>query len=187
MSLGGAPHRGRLPVSRLGTCIALGAAMLAGCTGDDFGDLRAFTEQAKRQAAQNARIEPLPDVQPYETYIYKAEERRDPFTPTTIGQEVPESTSESGIRPDPNRRKEALEQFPLDTLRMVGTLQRDSTQWAIINAPDKTIHRVTIGNYMGQNYGRIVDISEQSVEMIEIIPNGLGGWRERDTSVALSE
>ncbi len=70
---------------------------------------------------------------------------------------------------------------------MVGTLQRDSTQWAIINAPDKTIHRVTIGNYMGQNYGRIVDISEQSVEMIEIIPNGLGGWRERDTSVALSE
>jgi type IV pilus assembly protein PilP len=164
--------------------------LLTACDSGTHQDLVEFVNTTKQQARQTTSIEPLPDIKPYETYLYKAGAKRDPFTPTLVIDETTETATGDGIHPDPNRRKEALESYPLDSLRMVGTLQRDDQLWAIvkvINDPDAGIHRVVTGNYIGQNHGQIVRISEEQIELVEIIPNGLGGWRESETSIALSE
>lgn len=175
---------------RLAAIVGL-TALLSACDGSgSYGDLRQFVEQTRNSAAKTSSVEPLPDIKPYETYLYSAGIRRDPFTPSSAADEVPTDIASNGIRPDPNRRREALESYPLDSLRMVGTMNQEDRTWAIIqviNDPDGGIHRVNVGNYLGQNHGRIVAINEDQVDLIEIVPNGLGGWREREISVALSE
>lgn len=175
---------------RNGIILASAVFILSSCGGATHSDLRQFVAQTDQAAKKGSKIEPLPDIKPYETYLYKAEERRDPFTPSQSADEAPTATATSGIHPDPNRRREELESYPLDSLRMVGTMQQNDTTWAIIqviNDPDAGIHRISLGNYMGQNHGRVVAINEDKIDLIEIVPNGLGGWRERDSSVALSE
>lgn len=166
------------------------AGLLTACDNSTHQDLIKFVDSTKQQALRSTSVEPLPDIKPYETYLYKLGGKRDPFTPTLAVDDTTEIASVDGIHPDPNRRKEALESYPLDSLRMVGTLQRDDQLWAIIkviNNPDSGIHRIVTGNYIGQNHGQIVRISEEQVELVEIIPNGLGGWRESETTIALSE
>jgi len=168
---------------------AVSAALVA-CDSATHQDLQDFVSKTKAQALKTTSVEPLPDIKPYETFLYKVDSKRDPFTPTLVIDDAIETAGGDGIHPDPNRRKEALENYPLDSLRMVGTLQRDDQLWAIvkvINNPDSGIHRVVTGNYMGQNHGQIVRISDEQIELVEIIPNGLGGWRESETSIALSE
>jgi type IV pilus assembly protein PilP len=175
--------------SRTLLATALGG-LLTACGSGTHQDLVTFVNTTKQDAKRTTSIEPLPDIKPYETYLYKVGTKRDPFTPTLVIDEATEAATGEGVHPDPNRRKEALESYPLDSLRMVGTLQRGDQLWAIvkvINDPDAGIHRVVTGNYMGQNHGQIVRISEEKVELVEIIPNGLGGWRESETSIALSE
>ena len=93
----------------------------------------------------------------------------------------------SGISPVADRPQEPLEEFPLDSLRMVGTLERNEDSWALIKASDDTIHRIKPGNYIGQNHGKIISVNEYAVDLTEIIPDGMGGWMERHASVALSE
>ena len=164
--------------------------LLTACNSGTHQDLVGFVDKTKKQALRSTSIESLPDIKPYETYLYKTGDKRDPFTPTLVIDDATETATGDGIHPDPNRRKEALEGYPLDSLRMVGTLQRDEQLWAIvqvINNPDSGIHRVVTGNYVGQNHGQIVRISEEQIELVEIIPNGLGGWRESETTIALSE
>lgn len=178
-----------LTLMRLAVLSALGLT-LSGCGNSTHQDLQDFVGKTKSDAQKISRIDPLPDIQPYETYLYRADDRRDPFTNITVTDDIPVADTDDSIRPPTNHRKEALENFPLDSLRMIGTLQRDDTLWAIIkieNNPDGGIHRVVTGNYLGQNYGRIINVSEEKIDLIEIIPNGLGGWRERDASIALSE
>ncbi|MCK4744323.1 MAG: pilus assembly protein PilP [Sulfuriflexus sp.] len=164
--------------------------MLAACGSSAHQDLRNFTDKVKADAAKVTTIDALPDIQPYETYLYRSDERRDPFTNTVAADDETIASTDDSIRPPSNHRKEALEAFPLDSLRMVGTLQRDDTLWAIVkiqNNPDGGIHRIVTGNYLGQNYGRVINVSEEKINLIEVIPNGLGGWREREASIALSE
>jgi type IV pilus assembly protein PilP len=166
------------------------SSLLTACGDNTHQDLIAFVDNTKQKALRSTSVEPLPDIKPYETYLYKVDGKRNPFTPTLVIDETTEIATGDGIHPDPNRRKEALESYPLDSLRMVGTLQRGEQLWAIIkviNNPDSGIHRIITGNYIGQNHGQIVRISEEQVELVEIIPNGLGGWRESETSIALSE
>jgi len=166
-------------------CLALSA-----CGGSTHQDLRDFTSKVKSDAAKVTRIDALPDIQPYETYLYRADERRDPFTDTVATDDTTVAVTDDSIRPPTNHRKEALEAFPLDSLRMIGTLQRADKLWAIVkiqNNPDGGIHRIVTGNYLGQNYGRVINVSEEQINLIEVIPNGLGGWREREASIALSE
>ena len=175
--------------SRALLVVAIGG-LLTACGDNTHQDLIEFVDNTKQQAQRTSSVEPLPDIKPYETYLYKVGDKRDPFTPTLVIDETTETATGDGIHPDPNRRKEALESYPLDSLRMVGTLQRGEQLWAIIkviNDPDSGIHRIVTGNYIGQNHGQIVRISEEQVELVEIIPNGLGGWRESETSIALSE
>jgi len=164
--------------------------MLTACGSSTHQDLRDFTAKVKKDAAKVTRIDPLPDIQPYETYLYKTNERRDPFTNTVVTDDAEVAETDDRIKPPTNHRKEALEAFPLDSLRMIGTLQRDDKLWAIVkvtNNPDSGIHRIVTGNYLGQNYGRVINVSEEQINLIEVIPNGLGGWREREASIALSE
>jgi len=164
--------------------------VLTACGSNTHQDLRAYTAKVKADAAKVSRIDALPDIQPYETFLYKSDDRRDPFTQTLITDDAAIATTDSSIKPPTNHRKEALEAFPLDSLRMIGTLKRDERLWAIVkvqNNPDSGIHRIIAGNYLGQNYGRVISVSEEQINLIEVIPNGLGGWREREASIALSE
>ncbi len=160
-------------------------AGLSGCAGQKMDDLQAFI--ASEKAKQSASVEPLPEIKPYTTFLYSAADLRDPFTPTTFTQPLSVAVPGGGISPDFNRPREALEAYPLDSLRMVGTLERDQQRAALIRARDGTIHRVKAGNYMGQNHGKIISVAEDKIELTEIVPNGQGGWLERQASVALSE
>lgn len=158
--------------------------LFTGCS-RDMQDLRDWVAEMNRRPA--AQIEPLPQVQPYETFTYAADDRRSPFVPdSSIRQQVANAAS-GGLQPDFERPREFLEEFPLDTLRMVGTINMQDEMYGLILSTDGSVHRVRIGQYLGQNHGRITDISETSIELIEIIPDGTGGWAERRAAVALSE
>jgi type IV pilus assembly protein PilP len=163
------------------------AGMIAACSNNPTSDLKTYVEQVKNQ--QKASIEPLPEFEPFQSFTYQANELRDPFTqpvfshpPAAVAQ-----TGGSGIKPDFDRPTEPLEEYPLDSLRMVGTMERGQETWALILDKDDAIHRVQPGNYMGQNHGKITRITELAVELTEIIPDGLGGWMERQASIAISE
>ncbi|HID44970.1 MAG TPA: pilus assembly protein PilP [Chromatiaceae bacterium] len=159
--------------------------LLAGCANQDMGDLRQFVDEVK--ARPSTPIEPIPQIKQAETYLYVGGNRRNPFVPTEDGTEVMVSADTTGPRPDPNRRKEELESFPLDALKMVGTLDQKNAVWALVQSPEGTIHRVKSGNYLGQNDGRIVSIEEEKINVLELIPNGSGGYLERQASLALGE
>jgi len=157
--------------------------MLGACGSQQHSDLDAYVEDVKRKT--KGRIEPLPEVKTYESEVYDAAELRDPFTP--YSEEPSEELSVPGPVPDTNRKREALEAFPLDSLAFVGHLERDGTLWGLVQAPDDSIYRVSVGNHLGKNYGEILDISESNITLKEIIPNGSGGWVEREASLALTE
>lgn len=176
------PHKAALAISA-----GLLTGLLTACGGTNTEDLRSYVEDVKAQ--QHPHIEPLPEFKPYETHLYEASADRDPFTPPVYAAPKSEvaKAGGSGIAPDFNRPREPLESEPLDSLRMVGTLERDGNSWALVRMSDSTIHRVKPGNYVGQNYGKIIGISESEVDVTEIVPDGLGGWTERQASLALSE
>ena len=162
--------------------LMLGACGLAAC-GGDMDDLDQYINEIK--AKPGGRIEPLPEITPYEvfTYIADAEGLRSPFVPDT-----PQASGVSGgVRPNPDRSREYLESFPLDTLGMVGTLDINNSYYGLIQTADGLIHRVIPGNYMGQNDGRITEISESEILLVEIISDGIGGYIERDAAISLSD
>lgn len=168
------------------TLIGLACLVIAGCSSKD-AELKAWMDQVR--AEEKVTIEPLPVLKPYEPFVYKREDLKDPFLDTLTEQKAENVADASlgGVRPDLNRRKEALEAYPLDALRMVGTLARGDSLWALIQAPDQTISRVAVGNYLGENYGRITAVADTRVNLVEIIPNGTGGWLERPAAVEIVE
>ena len=167
-----------------GLVLVVAALGLAACGGDN-DDLDQYINEVK--ARPGGRIEPLPEITPYEvfTYIADAEGVRSPFVPDT--PQAATTGAGGGIRPDADRSREFLEGFPLDTLRMVGTLNIGGTTYGLVQTSDGLIHRVVPGNYMGQNDGRINQISESEIELIEIISDGIGGYIERDAAISLSD
>jgi len=146
-------------------------------------DLQQFVNQTL--ATPPGRVEPIPEFEPYQKFEYTMQHLRDPFEPSDFRPEPEEVASTSGIRPDIDRPREPLEDFPLDTLRMKGTVTKEGLKWALIFAPDNTIHRVIEGQYLGQNFGRVTGVSDEKVELIEIIPDGLGGYLERAAALGL--
>lgn len=167
-----------------------GAALLLGLTacGDRMGDLRQYANEVK--ARKGGHIEPLPQIKPFETYTYADQDDRSPFTPSlqiAANANIGKGTSTTGLHPDFNRNREYLEQFPLDGLKMVGTLTLNGTLYALVKDSDNILHRVSVGNYMGQNYGKIISITDSDIKLREIVPDGQGGWSERVTDVTLSE
>jgi type IV pilus assembly protein PilP len=167
--------------------LALLPLMLAGCAGD-HSDLQQFV--AAEKAKKPGPIEPLPQIKPYETFAYDAHNLRSPFTPDTELTQTPDgagNASGSGISPDFNRNKEYLEQFPLDSLTMVGTIEIRGESFALVSDPDGAVHRVQAGNYVGQNHGKIIAIDDTQITVTEIVPDGLGGWMERQAAIGLDE
>ncbi len=154
-----------------------------GCAERTIDDLRRFTETAYQDRKPD--IEPLPRIQPHETFVYTASKLSDPFSPANLKERKAEEPKATAGGPDLTRRREPLEQYPLDALRMVGTLFRDQSAWAILRAPDGTIHRAKEGNYVGQSYGVITDIAEEKVSVKELVQGPNGNWIERGATIAL--
>lgn len=154
---------------------------LSAC-GADMDELDSYINEVKSR--RGSGIEPLPEVTPYEAFTYEADDLRSPFQPDTA-QVV---TSAAGaVTVDEDRIREYLEGFPLDTLSMVGTMEIDGVYYGLVQDSEGLIHRVIPGNYMGQNYGRITDITESEISLVEVISDGIGGYVERDAAVSLND
>ncbi len=162
---------------------AILALTLAGCGSDGLEDLRAFTKEA--HADRKPRIEPLPEIRSQEVFAYNPAELSDPFAPQNLRPKLVKDGG--GSRPDTNRRKEPLEEFPLDALKMVGTLTRGKETWAVIQAPDGTVYRSKIGDHLGQNFGMVTKITDERIDLIELIQASSGDWVEREANLGLTE
>ena len=173
-------------LKNVGTTLML-SLLISGC-GENTEDLKRFTTEQREKV--KGRVEKLPDIKTYKEHAYNPSSLSDPFNSSIFDPEEPaiiEVSEENGIQPDPNRPREVLEKYDLDSLRMVGILEQNDTTWALIKSPDGTIHRVKHGNYLGRNHGRITAITSTQINLIEIVPDGLKRYVEREATVALSE
>jgi type IV pilus assembly protein PilP len=158
---------------------------VSGCF-DDTSDLRAHMEQVK--ATTTSQIDPMPEVHPYNHYDYSAFDLRSPFSlpkPEVIQQKIQQMSG--CLSPDPRRRKQPLEKFALGDLTMRGTMGDDGILWALVEASDFTLHRVSIGSYLGLFNGRITEVSAKSVKLVELTPDGAGCWVERETVIRIAQ
>src|SRR5258706_6546768 len=156
---------------------------LAACGGEQFSDLKQFVKDSDN--LPHGRIAPLPDVKPYEPFTYDAYNLIDPFKPRKI--EPPKSAAGGGIQPDQTRRKQPLEAYPLENLRMVGTLQQNKQTYRLLKSPDNNLFRLKSGNYLGQNFGLITEISESTIKLKEIVQDSGGDLAERVSTLTLAE
>jgi type IV pilus assembly protein PilP len=152
------------------------SSTLGGCSSKD-DELERFIEETKKEPGGSVKA--LPELKPYETYAYESSAMRSPFMPGGSGGPGP-------LRPDSRRNREFLEQFSLDTLRMVGTLRMADRTYGLVKTKDGLVHRVLPGNYMGQADGRVTEITPSKISVVEIVADGLGGYIERPASLALN-
>lgn len=161
-------------------------SLLTACGGGSMADLDQFIASTK--LAHHGKVDPLPEFPEYQNFTYSAETSRDPFRPQIDESTTVASADEySGPRPEAARRKEPLESYPVDALKMVGLLQQKSQTWGLVRDPDGTIHRVQPGNYAGQNHGKIIQVSETKIQIVELVPDGLSGWVNREAQLAMAE
>jgi len=168
----------KLPMTPQLLLVSAAVALLAGCSSRD-SDLAQFITQTKQEQATG--VKPLPEVKPYETFVYADQSIRSPFVPGGSGSSSP------GLRPDSHRNREFLEQFALDTLKMVGTLNMSGKNFGLVQTRDGLVHRVLPGNYLGQNDGRVLSVTASKINVTEIVPDGLGGYMERPAALTLNE
>lgn len=159
--------------------VAASLTLVAGC-GGGTGELK--RELAEKKNRPGGRIEPLPEIKPYESFVYDPQNLRSPFEPS----EPIVAPGAGNLRPDARRNREFLEGFSLDTLRMVGTLRQQGRVYGLVKTKDGLIHRVLPGNYLGQADGKVTQISDSKIVLVEIVPDGLGGYMERPAALALS-
>ncbi len=164
--------------------IALTCLALASCSGEQHSDLRQFVKDS--DSMPRGRIPPLPEVQPYVPFEYAAFDLIDPFVPRKI--EAPKAANVPGmLQPPPNHRKGPLEAFPLENLKMVGTLQQKKDIYALIKTPDNNLYRVKTGDFMGQNFGRIIAINESALKLKELVQDSGNEWKEEERTLQLQE
>ena len=161
--------------------LSLSLLTISACS-QDVSDLQTFIAQTK--TAHVGSVKAIPQFKPYESFSYSAAELRDPFV-ANANLDDDETTKTSLLNPDSTRPKQPLEVFPLDTLRMVGILEQNEQLWGLIKDPQNIVHRVQVGNYMGQSEGRITEINDSAIYLVEIVPDGIGGYLERDASIAI--
>jgi len=164
---------------------ALACLVLTACGGGNLDDIRQFVENSSQ--GMRGKVETLPEVKPYEPFAYNAFDLADPFKPRKID---PGKGKEGGLQPDMTRRKEPLEMYPLENLKMVGFLQKEHMNYALIGTPEKDLHQVKVGNYLGQNFGIITDvvirnISDAEIKLTELVQDSSGNWTERQTNMVL--
>lgn len=158
---------------------------LSACSDGDFSDLDEFMNE--KRARPGGIIAPIPTFKAYEAFAYSATALRSPFDRPIEVREIAQLQAIAAIKPDENRAKEFLEQYTFDSLRMVGTLERSGTDWTLIKDPDGGVHRVKVGNFLGRHHGKIVDMTDTYVAVVEIVSDGSeDGWVERPRTIKLS-
>lgn len=162
----------------------LAGLLLGACGSEEHQDLKQWMKDATKD--MKGRVPPLPEIKPFPIVSYEAVELTDPFSAVKIGPDRKPEGGGGGLKPDLKRFKEPLEAYPLDTLKMVGLIQQGKMLNAIIKA-DKAVHLVKIGNYMGQNFGMVTQITESEVQLRELIQDSAGDWVERPSSLQLQE
>ena len=159
--------------------------VLAACGGDEHQDLKEELKNMTKDLRGN--IPPLPVVKPYEPVPYTAFDLPDPFGPAKIELAIGATKSKGGANaPDSSRPKEALEAYPLESLKMVGTLSQKGVNYALVRA-DSSVYRVKVGNYMGQNFGLITGITDNQINLKELVQDASGDWTERKVALQLVE
>jgi type IV pilus assembly protein PilP len=160
-------------------------SLLTACAEETFSDLDAF--MSSKLDRPGGVIAPIPTFKAYEAFSYSATTLRSPFDRPVEVREIAQLQAISAIKPDENRAKEFLEQYTFDSLRMVGTLERDGVNWTLISDPEGGVHRVTMGNYLGRHHGKIVEMTDSYVGVVEIVSDGTtDGWVERPRTIKLS-
>ena len=157
--------------------------LLVGCGSGSFNDLDAF--MAEKKSGPAGHIKPIPPFKTYKAFSYSAAGLRSPFERPVEVREIARLQTTATVKPDENRTKEYLEQFSLDSLTMVGTLNQGETLWVLMQDKQGGVHRVKQGNYMGRNHGKIISTSDSHVSLIEIVSNGADGWVERPRTINL--
>ena len=163
--------------------LLLATLVLAGCSVDKFTDLDEF--MAEKRSRPGGVIAPIPAFKAYKAFTYSATTLRSPFDRPVEIREIRQLQAVSTVQPDEDRPKEFLEQFTFDSLAMVGSLSKGGTDWTLIADPEGGVHRVKLGNYLGRNHGRIVEMTQSYVGVIEIVSDGGEGWLERPRSIKL--
>jgi len=159
--------------------VLVAVALLAGCGGESHQDLREW--MAAQGKDVKGRLDPLPTIRPYEPFTYNAFDLPDPFKP----RKIEPNKSASKLAPDVTRRREPLESFPLESLSMVGTIEKGRALYALVKTPQRDIYQVRQGNYLGQNYGVIIGISDSDIKLKELVQDGAGDWTERSSALNL--
>ena len=158
------------------------SALVLNACGQDVSDLNEFIEQTKTKHVGS--VEPIPQFEAYTNFIYSAGDLRDPFE-TAFHLE---GNGDAVDKPTRNQRtREPLEYFPLDTLRMVGVLEKGNQIWGLIKDPQNTVHRVKVGNHLGSNEGEITAVSEEKIELLEVVADGMGNYVERNATLGVGE
>src|SRR5690554_721365 len=166
--------------------IAITGCVLAACSDTGYDDLAAF--MAEKKARPAGQIEPVPTFTPYRPFDYSATNLRAPFDRPVAAKDLIELKPMSNVSPDTNRAKEFLERFNIESLRMVGTIEKNNQLWALIDDGKSNVHYVKEGNYLGKNYGRIVSVMPTFIQVVEIVTAGSsGGWVERPRTLELRE
>ncbi|MGK0375790.1 MAG: type IV pilus assembly protein PilP [Arenicella sp.] len=173
--------------SRKRISLLLAALMLQGCVDSNMTDLRNFVADAYKD--KKPEIDPLPEILPYKGFEYASTDKNEPFNFDNIVSNSDGQATTSGKRPDANRVKEPLEEYPLDGLNMVGTISQKGVPWVIVKTTLGTAHLASIGNYLGQNDGKIIQIfpEEQRVELVETVADPAGRWVTRDVEITIDE
>jgi type IV pilus assembly protein PilP len=161
------------------TIAAVAVVALAGCGGESHQDLRAW--MAAQGKDVKGKLDPLPQMKPYEPFAYNAFDLPDPFKP----RKIEPAKGGSKLSPDLARRKEPLESYPLESLNMVGTLEKGRAVYALVRTPEKDLYQVRQGNYLGQNYGVIIGVSDAEIRLKELVQDGAGDWTERSSTLQL--
>jgi type IV pilus assembly protein PilP len=165
--------------------VLLSSLFLSACGSNDFSDLDTF--MAEKKARPGGIIAPIPTFKAYEAFSYSAAVKRSPFNRPIEVREIAQLQAISAIKPDNDRAKEFLEQYTFDSLTMVGTLEKGEADWTLIQDPEGGVHRVQLGGYLGRNHGKIVEMTDTFVAVIEIVSDGSAeGWVERPRTIKLS-
>ncbi|MYN29530.1 pilus assembly protein PilP [Duganella levis] len=167
--------------------ILMAMLLLAGCGDSDVQEVRTWMKQVDAQT--QVRVPPLAEPKVFVPFAYARKDDIDPFNPNKLLAELAKQAGTgggSGIKPDMDRRKELLESYPLDTIKMVGTIEKKGVVHAVLQV-DRAVHQVVVGQHLGENYGRITGISDNTVTIKEIVQDATGDWVERQSRLELQE
>ena len=168
-------------MKKLAAPLLVAGVALAGCGGESHQDLRVW--MAEQGKGARGKLDPLPQIKPYDPFAYNAFDLPDPFKP----RKIEPTKGASKLAPDLTRRKEPLEAYPLESLSMVGTLEKNKTVYALVRTPDRDVYQIRAGNYVGQNFGVVTSIGESEIKLKELIQDGAGDWAERSSTLQLQQ